>query len=177
VSDITNITGNQLSITISRNFIFRNKPSRVSLSDRPSYKIDERISSPRLKSLNYSKTISETIQKQNVYIPKLIHQNPSLRTHTWTPKLTEQNSNYTRALANILRVKSQLSKQSTNRHQHQLQSERINTNLKANYIQDLYISSRSLNNPQHEYEINKKIPKPRFVIEECRFKNSSNRIF
>ncbi len=177
MSDITNISGNQLSITIPPNFIFRNKPLRGFLSDRSSYKIDENISSSRIKPLNYSKTINEIIAKHNLYIPKLVHQNPSLRTHKWTPKLSEQSSNYTRTLASILRPKPQLSRQLTNRHQHQLQSERINTNLKTNYIQDLYISSRSLNNHQNEYEMNKKVPKPRFVIEECKFKNSYLRTF
>lgn len=171
MSDITNISGNQLSIPIPSNFTFRNKSSSVFLSDRSSFKTDERISSPPIKPLNYSKPMSESIPKQNAFIPKLVHQNTSRPTHKSTPKLSEQGSIHTRTLTYTLRAKSHLSKNFLNRHQHQLSSERMNTNSKTNYIQDLYIASQSLNNPHHEYEINKKIHKTKLIIDECKFKN------
>ena len=46
----------------------------------------------------------------------------------------------------------------------------MSTNLTTQDIQDLYISPRLLNNPQHELEVNKN--KKEFNIDECKCKNS-----
>lgn len=152
MSDIKNIFGNQLTITIPPNFTFRNKPSRISHSDRSSssFKIEEQLSSPRIKPLNYSKTINDLPSKQNSSNQKLSHP-----THTWTPKFSEQTSNPLRTLTSTLRAKSQLSKHFIHRQQNHINS-------KPNYIQDLYISPRIIANPE------KKIQQTKFIIEDCK---------
>jgi hypothetical protein len=170
VSDNTNTPGNQLSISTPSSFTFRNKPSRVLLSDRSSFKIEQQLSSPRLKPLNYSKTISEGNFKQNIFHPKTPHQNTSLATHTRTPRLSAEGSNHIRTLTSDLRAKSHLSKYLINRFQPQLQSERMYINPKTNSIQDLSISTRGLNNLHPEYEMNKKMRNIRVIIGDCKFK-------
>jgi hypothetical protein len=164
VSDMTNISENQLSLTIPQNFLFRNK-----LSNRSSFKINDRISSPRIKPSNYSKTVDEV--KQILFHPKSIHRNNSLPTPIWTPTLTEQDLTHTRTLAGILRSKSHLSKFFRNRQSQKIQSERMNTNLKTTDIQDLYISPRSLNNPQYELDMNKNTCNKGSIVDECKCKS------
>ncbi len=172
MSDITDIPGNQLSIAIPPNFIFRHKPSRVLISDRPSFKVDESISSPRIKPLNYSKTMNENNTKQTIFIPKIITQSASHSTHTWTPILTEQTSTPTRALVNTLHAKAHVLKRFKN-HQRQSQTDKTP---KTNYIQDLFISPRPIINPHHqEYDTNKKIPKRRSTLYECKFKKTKSK--
>lgn len=172
MSDITDLSENQLSIAIPSNFIFRTKPSRIPLSERPSFKINERISSPRIKPLNYSKTVNETNAKQMIFIPKIITQSASHSTHTWIPKLIEQNSTHNRTLVNTLQAKSNILKR-FKIHQRQIQTDRSNQNFKTNYIQDLFISPRALltNPSNHEYDTNKKINKTRIIPDECKYGN------
>jgi hypothetical protein len=141
--------------------------------DRPSFKINDRISSPRLKPLNYSKTISEGTSKQFTFNPKSIQQNNSPLIHIKTPTLSEQGAIHTRTLTGIVNAKTRLSRHITNRRQRGLQSEKMNTNLKPSYIQDLYISSQSLSNPHHDLEMNKKLGKKRLINDECKLKKSS----
>ena len=175
MSDITDISGNQLSIAIPPSFIFRHKPSRVLISDRPSFKVDESISSPRVKPLNYSKTTNENNSKQMIFIPKIITQNSSHPTHTWTAKLTDQTSTPTRTLVNTLNAKAHVLKRIKN-HQRQPQTEKTNQTLKTNYIQNLFISPRAIINPHHqEGDTHKKIPKIRSTLYECKFKQQSRR--
>ncbi len=164
VLDMTNISENQLSLTIPPNFLFRNKPSRVFLSNRSSFKINDRISSPRIKPSNYSKTVNDV--KQILFHPKSIHRKNSLPTPIWTPTLTEQDLTHTRTLAGILRSKSHLSKFFRNRQS----QKRTNTNLKPTDIQDLYISPRLVNNPQHELEMNKNTCNKGSIVDECKCK-------
>ncbi|CAF1047212.1 unnamed protein product [Rotaria sp. Silwood1] len=165
-SDVANISGHQLPLTIPPNFTFRNKVSQAFLSDRSSLKINNRIATPHTKPITYSKTISGNILKQNALHSKSIHQNNFFSMHKWTPKLTEQEPIHNRALNSILQSKSHLSKYFIKRHDYALQSEKINTNTKLNNIQDLYISSRSLNNPHHELEMNKKSRQKKLIVDE-----------
>jgi hypothetical protein len=126
------------------------------------------MSSPRLKPLMYSKTISEGTSRQYIFNPKSIQQINSFPPHTKTPTLSEQGTLHTRTLNDIIHSKTHLSKTITNRRHHQLQTERMNTNPKINYIQDLYISPRLLSNPHHDLEVNKKIHKKGFISDECK---------
>ncbi|CAF0986211.1 unnamed protein product [Adineta steineri] len=155
-SDITNISGNQVTLSIPPNFTFRNKPSRVYLSDRSAYKINNRIFSPRIKSTNPPKPIQEG--KPNIFQSKSVHRHNSIPTPIWIPTLPEQDAVHTRTLTDIARTKSYPPKVLKNHHSQSIPSNRINSNLKTNDIQDLYISPRSpLNNPQNEIETDKNI--------------------
>ncbi|CAF4328500.1 unnamed protein product [Rotaria sp. Silwood2] len=165
-SDVANVSGHNLPLAISPNFTFRNKVSQAYLSDRSSLNKNNRIATPHIKPITYSKTISENTLKQNSLNSTLIHQNNFLSMHKWTPKLTEQEPIHNRALNSILHPKSHLSRYFLKRHYHSLQSERINTNTKINNIQDLFISTRSLNNPHHELEMNKKTRRKKLITDE-----------
>jgi hypothetical protein len=107
--------------------------------------------------------MNESNSKQTIFIPKIITQNASHSTHTWTSKLIDQNSSPTRTLVNTLQAKSQILKR-FKIHQRQLQTERIsNQNSKTNYIQDLFISPRAITNPYHQ-----KTHKIRSILDECK---------
>ncbi|CAF0815988.1 unnamed protein product [Rotaria sordida] len=165
-SDVANVSGHNLLLTIPPNFIFRNKVSQAFVSDRSSLKINNRIATPHIKSLNYSKTISENTLKPIILNSKLIHQNNFLPMHKWTPKFPEQGLIHNRTVNNIYHPKSYLPRYFIKRHCHSLQSERINTNTKINNIQNLYISPRSLNNPHNESEIKKKQRQKKLIVDE-----------
>ena len=144
VSDITNLLPSQ--------FTFRNvKVSRNASFER---------SSPRLKPLNYSKTLAEHTHKPNVSNSK---SSQSVTAHTWTPKLSESNSFHTRTLTGLLRARSQLTK-----YTHQQYP-------KTNYFQDLYISPRILNTSSNENELNRKVTNTKFVIDECKSRKKTCR--
>ena len=159
MSDISNISGNNSSITNLSNLTFRSKP----FSDRSSSssKLDQRLSSPHLKSLNSTKIFYESLPKQNTFITKSNHQ-----TSSWS-------SNSTRTLANILRPKSHLSKHIQHHHLHE-KFHNNNNNSKINSILDLYISPRTISNPHRNYDIKKKLSKTRFIIDECKLNIKKN---
>jgi hypothetical protein len=161
------VAGNQLSLNLPPHFTFRNKPSRAFLANRSSSKINERISSPRIKPFTYSKTILESPSKSNIFNSKISHQTNSLPTHVWTPTLSEQGAFHGRTLTGTLHTKSHLSRQFINRHRQQLQH--LNS---KHFIQDLYISPRTLINAQNELGVTKKIYKKRLTVDECKSKTS-----
>ncbi|CAF0983505.1 unnamed protein product [Rotaria sordida] len=149
-SDVNGVFGNQLQPTLPSQSTFRNKSSRrFSLNQ---------------KSLNYSKTISESTIKHNTYNTKLLH---PLQIPIWTPVLQEKEITHTR----ILRSKTHLLKHSSN-HNHQLKQGKINLNGKQISIPELYITSRSTN---HHLEILNKT-NIKDLIDECKWDDPESSI-
>ncbi|UJR27027.1 hypothetical protein I4U23_008331 [Adineta vaga] len=163
--DTPNASPNQLSFSLPTSFIFRNRPSRVVRSDRSSYKIKDRISSPRIKTLKYTKPSNEI--KQNLFNSKSTYQNKSSLIPILTSTLIEQETTHNRTLTDTLRSKSQPVRLPKSRLSHQLQLERINTTLKSNDLQDLYISPRLVYSSQQDMDIHtNSMQKKESILEE-----------
>ena len=144
MSDITN-----LSNLLPSHFTFRTTPrtSRNNqLCDRPSFKIEQQTSSPRIRPLYSSKIANEQLFKPDLSFSKL---SQSFNFPPVNQRRSESNSVHSRTLANVLRAKSQFTK-----YAHQQPASR--KNLQPNFIQDLYISPRMLNYSSNNEEINKK---------------------
>ncbi|CAF1296901.1 unnamed protein product [Rotaria magnacalcarata] len=165
-SDITNIYGHYLPSPTPTHVTLRNNISPSFLCDKSSLQINNRISTPHIKPLHYSKTISENNLKQHAFNSKDYPQNNFLPMHRWTPILSEQGKAHSRITNSFSRSKSYLSKYSIKRHFNLIQSERTNPNSKISNIQDFCISPRSFTSSRCDSDANKKKHQKKTVVDE-----------
>ncbi|CAF1295192.1 unnamed protein product [Adineta ricciae] len=140
-SDTLNVSSNQLSIPT--NFTFKNRPTRLIVSDQPSpYRIKDRIRSPRIPTLKYTKLSNE--MKQNQFKSKSTYQNRSPLIPIWTATSGEQETTQSRTRMDVIRTRPSKLQQSL----------QIGPYLKPNDIQELYISPRVLSNSPQDLDTN-----------------------
>ncbi|UJR22092.1 hypothetical protein I4U23_025158 [Adineta vaga] len=123
-SDIDNVLGNQLQLTLPPHVSTRNKSSRESLLPSISLKSTKSSGEDTIQHMPFDSKFSQSRQISII-----------------TPVLREKESIHTR----ILRSKNQSLKQYRN-HRHHFQTDRNHLALKQNIIPNLYISSTSFNN-------------------------------
>ncbi|CAF3666279.1 unnamed protein product [Rotaria socialis] len=168
-SDITNIYRHYLPASTPTHGTFRNNMSPSFLFDKTSIQINNRISTPHIKPLHYSKTISEHDLKQHAFNSKDHPQNSFVPLHRWTPILSEQGNAQSRITNSFSRSKSYVSKYSIKRHFNFVQSERTNPNSKISNIQDFYFSPRSFTSSRCDSDANKKKHRKKTMVDECNF--------
>ena len=145
-------------LLIPTNFTFKNRPTRLIVSDQPSpYRIKERIRSPRIPTLKYTKLSTE--MKQNQFKSKSTYQNRSPLIPILTATSGQQEATQSRTRTDVIRTR-------TSNLQQSLQ---IGPYLKPNDLQDLYISPRVLSNSPQNLDTNTTtMEKKELIIDECK---------
>jgi len=129
-SDVIDVFGNQVQLTLPPHSISQHKSPR-------SFSLHK-------KFLNYSKSFNEGTTK---HISLSTKSSQSLQPSIWKPTLTEKEVTHNRTSRSRTYSLRQYSSP-----RHQLPTDKNHISLKQNFIPDLHISSRSLNNDSEMFK-------------------------